>query len=138
MNIIIDFIIVFFFIVGVISTAWIVWEYVDEWFIGKVLMLPKIIYNYQYEQVFYNKHCREIIFFSMGQPFCKVTGSSIFYRFTSVTPDLAFYDADVKCAICEVTGFSIPWRDLPVNHNWNEVKFRNERDFLRQIQRIKG
>lgn len=21
---------------------------------------------------------------------------------------------------------------------WNEVKFRNERDFLRQIQRIKG
>ena len=135
MNIIIDFIIVFFFIVGVISTAWIVWEYVDEWFIGKVLMLPKIIYDYQYEQVFYNKHCREIIFFSMGQPFCKVTGSSIFYR---SIPYLSIYDKDVRLAICEVTGFYISWRDLPLTNNWNEVKFRNERDFLRQIQRIKG
>ena len=135
MSIIIDFIIVFFFIVGVISTTWIVWEYADEWFIGKDLMLPKIIYDYNYEQVFYNKHCGEIIFFSMGQPFCKVTGCSIFYRSTPVS---ALYDADVKCAICEVTGFSIPWRDLPVNNNWNEVKFSNERDFLRQIQRIKG
>lgn len=73
MSIIIDFIIVFFFIVGVISTVWIVWEYVDEWLLGK-----------------------------------------------------------------DLTGFSIPWRDLPVNYKWNEVKFRNERDFLRQIQRIKG
>lgn len=135
MSIIIDFIIVFFFIVGVISTAWIVWEYADEWFIGKDLMLPKIIYDYNYEQVFYNKHCREIIFFSMGQAFCKVTGSSIFYR---SIPDSAIYDEDVKCAICKVTRFSIPWRDLPLNNNWNEVKFRNERDFLRQIQRIKG
>lgn len=135
MNTIIDFIIVFFFIVGVISTAWIVWEYVDEWFIGKVLMLPKIIYDYQHEQVFYDKHCREIIFFSRGQPFCKVTGSSIFYR---SIPYLPIYDKDVRLAICEVTGFYILWRDLPLNHNWNEVKFRNERDFLRQIQRIKG
>lgn len=135
MSIIIDFIIVFFFIVGVILTAWIVWEYADECFIGKDLKLPKIIYDYNFEQVFYNKHCREIIFFSMGHPFCKVTGSSIFYR---SIPDSAIYDGDVKCAICEVTGFSIPWRDLQVNNNWNEVKFRNERDFLRQIQRIKG
>ena len=56
MSIIIDFIIVFFFIVGVISTAWIVWEYVDEWLLGKDLMLPKLIYNYQNEQVFYDKY----------------------------------------------------------------------------------
>ena len=135
MSIIFDCIIVFFFIVGVISTVWIVWEYADEWFIGKDLMLPKIIYNYNNEQVFYDKHCGEIIFFSIGQPFCKVTGSSIFY---CSIPDSAIYDAEVKCAIYDLTGFSIPWRDLPVNYKWNEVKFRNERDFLRQIQRIKG
>lgn len=30
MSIIFDCIIVFFFIVGVISTVWIVWEYADE------------------------------------------------------------------------------------------------------------
>lgn len=135
MSIIIDFIIVFFFIVGVISTAWIVWEYVDEWFLGKDLMLPKLIYNFHAEQVFYDKHLGEIIFFYVGQPFCVIRRRSLFYRFT---PDSALYDADVKCAIFELTGFSIPWRDLPVNYKWNEVKFRNERDFLRQIQRIKG
>lgn len=135
MNIIIDFIIVFFFIVGVISTAWIVWEYVDEWLLGKDLMLPKLIYNFNTEQVFYDKYLGEIIFFYVGQPFCVIRRRSLFYRFT---PDLALYDADVKCAICKLTGFSIPWRDLPVNYKWNEVKFRNERDFLRQIQRIKG
>lgn len=135
MSIIIDFIIVFFFIVGVISTAWIVWEYVDEWLLGKDLMLPKLIYNYQHEQVFYDKHLGEIIFFSFGQPFCRIRGRSLFYKFT---PDSALYDVDVKCAICELTGFSIPWSDLPVIYEWNEVKFRNERDFLRQIQRIKG
>lgn len=135
MSIIIDFIIVFFFIVGVISTAWIVWEYVDEWLSGKDLMLPKLIYNYQHEQVLYDKHLGEIIFFSFGQPFCRIRGRSLFYKFA---PDSALYDVDVKCAICELTGFSIPWCDLPVNYEWNEVKFRNERDFLRQIQRIKG
>ena len=90
---------------------------------------------YQNEQVFYYKDLGEIIFFSFGQPFCRIIGRSVFYRFT---PDSALYDADVKCAIFELTGFSIPWRDLPVNYKWNEVKFRNERDFLRQIQRIKG
>lgn len=135
MSIIIDFIIVFFFIVGVISTAWIVWEYVDEWLSGKDLMLPKLIYNYQHEQVFYDKYLGEIIFFSFGQLFCRIRGRSLFYKFA---PDSALYDVDVKCAICELTGFSIPWCDLPVNYEWNEVKFRNERDFLRQIQRIKG
>jgi hypothetical protein len=135
MSIIIDFIIVFFFIVGVISTAWIVWEYVDEWLSGKDLMLPKLIYNYQHEQVFYDKYLGEIIFFSFGQPFCRIRGRSLFYKFA---PDSALYDVDVKCAICELIGFSIPWCDLPVNYEWNEVKFRNERDFLRQIQRIKG
>lgn len=135
MSIIIDFIIVFFFIVGVISTAWIVWEYVDEWFLGKDLMLPKLIYNFHAEHVSYDKYLGEIIFFYVGQPFCVIRRRSLFYRFT---PDSALYDADVKCAIFELTGFSIPWRDLPVNYKWNEVKFRNERDFLRQIQRIKG
>lgn len=135
MSIIIDFIIVFFFIVGVISTAWIVWEYADEWFLGKDLMLPKLIYNFHAEQVSYDKYLGEIIFFYVGQPFCVIRRRSLFYRFT---PDSALYDADVKCAIFELTGFSIPWRDLPVNYKWNEVKFRNERDFLRQIQRIKG
>jgi hypothetical protein len=125
----------FFFIVGVISTAWIVWEYVDEWFLGKDLMLPKLIYNFHAEQVFYDKYLGEIIFFYVGQPFCVIRRRSLFYRFT---PDSARFDADVKCAIFELTGFSIPWRDLPVNYKWNEVKFRNERDFLRQIQRIKG
>lgn len=135
MSIIIDFIIFFFFIVGVISTAWIVWEYANEWLLGKDLMLPKLIYNYKNEQVFYDKYLGEIIFFSIGQPFCRIRGQSLFYR---CTPDSALYDADVKCAICELIGFSIPWRDLPVNYKWNEVKFRNERDFLRQIQRIKG
>lgn len=135
MSIIIDFIIVFFFIVGVISTAWIVWEYVDEWLLGKDLMLPKLIYNFHTEQVFYDKYLGEIIFFYVGQPFCVIRRRSLFYKFT---PDSALYDADVKCAIFELTGFSIPWRDLPVNYKWNEVKFRNERDFLRQIQRIKG
>lgn len=87
---------------------------------------------YQNEQPFYYKDLEEIIFFSFGQPFCSIIGRSLFYRFT---PYSALYDADVKCAL---TGFSIPWRDLPVNYKWNEVKFRNERDFLRQIQRIKG
>lgn len=135
MSIIIDFIIVFFFIVGVISTAWIVWEYVDEWFLGKDLMLPKLIYNFHTEQVFYDKYLGEIIFFYVGQPFCVIRRRSLFYR---ITPNSALYDADVKCAIFELTGFSIPWCDLPVNYKWNEVKFRNERDFLRQIQRIKG
>lgn len=135
MSIIIDFIIVFFFIVGVISTAWIVWEYIDEWLLGKDLMLPKLIYDYKNEHVFYDKYLGEIIFFSFGQPFCRIRGRSLIYRFT---PDSALYDEVVKCAICELTGFSIPWRDLSVNYKWNEVKFRNERDFLRQIQRIKG
>lgn len=125
----------FFFIVGVISTAWIVWEYVDEWLSGKDLMLPKLIYNYQHEQVLYDKYLGEIIFFSFGQPFCRIRGRSLFYKFA---PDSALYDVDVKCAICELIGFSIPWCDLPINYEWNEVKFRNERDFLRQIQRIKG
>lgn len=135
MSIIIDFIIVFFFIVGVISTVWIVWEYVDEWFLGKDLMLPKLIYNFHTEQVFYDKYLGEIIFFYGGQPFCVIRRRSLFYRFT---PHSSLYDADVKCAIFELIGFSIPWRDLPVNYKCNEVKFRNERDFLRQIQRIKG
>lgn len=135
MSIIIDFIIVFFFIVGVISTVWIVWEYVDEWFLGKDLMLPKLIYNFHTEQVFYDKYLGEIIFFNVGQPFCVIRRRSLFYRFI---PYSLLYDADVKSAIFDLTGFSIPWRDLPVNYKWNEVKFRNERDFLRQIQRIKG
>ena len=90
---------------------------------------------YQNEQVFYYKNLGEIIFFYVGQPFCVIRRRSLFYRFT---PNSSLYDADVKCAIFELTGFSIPWRDLPVNYKWNEVKFRNERDFLRQIQRIKG
>lgn len=72
MSIIFDCIIVFFFIVGVISTVWIVWEYADEWFIGKDLMLPKIIYNYNNEQVFYDKHCGEIIFSLLDSHFAKL------------------------------------------------------------------
>lgn len=135
MSIILDFIIVFFFIVGIISTAWIVWCYIDEWISGKDAILPRVIYNYQGETVFYDKYYGEVIFFIAGFPICKISSRSLFYR---CTPDSALFDADVKCAIFEAIGFYIPWRDLPVNYKWNEVKFRNERDFLRQIQRIKG
>lgn len=51
---------------------------------------------YQNEQVFYYKNLGEIIFFSFGQPFCRIIGRSLFY---SLTPDSALYDAYVKCTM---------------------------------------
>lgn len=136
MNLILEFILVFFFCNGVIALFYILWLEIEEWYLGKDLFLPQIIYDSSLELVIYDRGNKEIIFYRFSKPICRISKHSVFYEYIPFLTTL--YNLEVRSAIIDVVGFDINLNDLHINYSWNEVKFRNERDFLRQIQRIKG
>lgn len=136
MNLILEFILVFFFCNGVISLFYILWLEIEEWYLGKDLFLPQIIYDSSLELVIYDRGNKEIIFYRFSKSICRISKHSVFYEYIPFLTTL--YNREVRSAIIDVVGFDINLNELSINYSWNEVKFRNERDFLRQIQRIKG
>lgn len=136
MNLILEFILVFFFCNGVIALFYILWLEIEEWYLGKDLFLPQIIYDSSLELVIYDRGNKEIIFYRFSKSICRISKHSVFYEYIPFLTTL--YNREVRSAIIDVVGFDINFNELPINYSWNEVKFRNERDFLRQIQRIKG
>lgn len=136
MNLILEFILVFFFCNGVIALFYILWLEIEEWYLGKDLFLPQIIYDSSLELVIYDRGNKEIIFYRFSKSICRISKHSVFYEYIPFLTTL--YNREVRSAIIDVVGFDINLNELPINYSRNEVKFRNERDFLRQIQRIKG
>ena len=115
---------------------YILWLEIEEWYLGKDLFLPQIIYDSSLELVIYDRGNKEIIFYRFSKSICRISKHSVFYEYIPFLTTL--YNREVRSAIIDVVGFDINLNELPINYSWNEVKFRNERDFLRQIQRIKG
>ena len=81
MNLILEFILVFFFCNGVIALFYILWLEIEEWYLGKDLFLPQIIYDSSLELVIYDRGNKEIIFYRFSKSICRISKHSVFYEY---------------------------------------------------------
>lgn len=132
MNTVLNILLVFFFIFGIVSFIGIIYVEIDVRRY-KDKNHPWVLYKSITEVAIYDDYYKELSFFRGDKLICVISKHCIEYK---DIPYSSIYESGVKVIAFRLLGFNPYWNKLPITHDWLKVRCRNERDFLRSIQRI--
>lgn len=132
MNTVLNFLLVFFFILGIISFIGILYVEIDCRRY-KERNKPWVLYKSITEVAIYDDYYKELSFFRGDKLICVISKHCIEYK---DIPYSSIYESGVKVTAFRLLGFHPYWNKLPITQEWQKVRCRNERDFLRSVQRI--